>query len=375
MVSSDGAAPAFTYGTTGVFQGAARFFVTLGNLDSASNVNPDGTITLILPKSVFPGIQPGQTVNIALGSVRATVPSNIPGTGGTNETIPDTTQPGTYTLRPTNLCLPNTAPVASLTGTPQSGLAPLTVNFNAGSSHDADAIDTIATYTFNFGEGNDDVVQSSPTISHTFNDAGLYDVKLVVTDSRGRISDNTAHLLIDVQRPLGTGVVVSRRAHGTLGNFDIDLPLTGNAGVECRLPGPNNTYNLIYTFNKNVTVPGTATKTPETTAIVGVPTLGPNPNQVTVPLRSVTNKQHVTINLSGVQSPGEVANNQMARMDVVAGDVTANRSVTTGDVTAVQGKVGATVNQSTCRYDVNANGLVTTGDVTTVQGQVGNQLP
>ncbi len=39
MVTSDGAAPTFTYGSTGVFQGASRVFVTLGNLDPASSVN------------------------------------------------------------------------------------------------------------------------------------------------------------------------------------------------------------------------------------------------------------------------------------------------------------------------------------------------
>src|SRR5256714_12092759 len=53
MLSSDNAAPTFTYGTTGVFQGAARFFSTIGNLEAASNYNVDGTITLGLPKETF----------------------------------------------------------------------------------------------------------------------------------------------------------------------------------------------------------------------------------------------------------------------------------------------------------------------------------
>ncbi|MFN2533563.1 MAG: hypothetical protein ABR555_19960, partial [Pyrinomonadaceae bacterium] len=43
MVTSDGVAPTFTYGTTGVFQGASRVFTTLGNLDPGSNVTADGT--------------------------------------------------------------------------------------------------------------------------------------------------------------------------------------------------------------------------------------------------------------------------------------------------------------------------------------------
>jgi len=375
MDTSDGPTPVFTYGTTGVVQGAARFFVTRGNLDPASNANPDGTITLVLPKSVFPNIQPGTPINIALASVRATAPSVVPGTGGTNETIPDTTQPGTYVLRPANLCLPNTAPLAVLTGSPQTGLVPLTVNFNAGGSHDADAIDTIQTYTFNFGEGNDDVVQNTPTISHTFQNAGLYDVKLVVKDSRGLISDNTAHFLVNVQQPLGLANVVSRKAHGTIGNFDIDLPLTGKVGVECRNPGSQSTYNLVYTFNKDVTAPGTAGLT-QGSAIVGVATLGPNSNQVMVPVRSVTNGQHLIVTLNGVQnSIGEVVNNSVARMDVLLGDINANGVVNSTDTSLTQVQSGRSVTIDIFRTDVNANGLVNSTDTSIVQSKSGTGLP
>lgn len=198
MVSSDNAAPTFTYGTTGVFQGASRFFVTLGNLNPASNFNADGSITLVLPKSAIGNPQPGQALTGLFGSVRATVPSVIPGTGGTNETIPDSTGTGSYALRSATLCLPNTAPLARLTADRISGPAPLTVNFSGAASSDSDSIDTIASYTFNFGDGTDDVVQSSPTISHTFTEAGFYSVKLVVTDSRGKVSSNQDQQLIEV---------------------------------------------------------------------------------------------------------------------------------------------------------------------------------
>lgn len=210
MISSDNAAPAFTYGTTGVFQGAARFFSTIGNLDASSNYNADGTITLVLPKETFRShavctgtcapLAPGAAVSIALGSVRFSPPSEVPGSGGTNETIPDTTGAASYQLRPANLCLPNTAPEAKLKADKGSGTAPLTVTLDGSASFDADSIDTIATYTFNFNDGSDDVVQSSPILVHTFNQGGLYDVKLVVTDSRGKVSSNTAHALVEVEQ-------------------------------------------------------------------------------------------------------------------------------------------------------------------------------
>jgi PKD repeat protein len=201
MVTSDGVSPTFTYGSTGVFQGASRVFTTLGNLDPASKVNADGTITLVLPKSAVGNPTPGQAITSIFGSVRVTLPSALPGTGGTNETIPDSTGTGSYALRPSNLCLPNTAPLAALTGDPDEGTEPLTVHFDASGSSDADSIDTISKYTFNFGDGNDDVNQSSPMIQHTFTDAGEYIVRLVVTDSRGKVSANTAQFKVDVERP------------------------------------------------------------------------------------------------------------------------------------------------------------------------------
>lgn len=209
MTSSDGAAPAFTFGTTGVPPNVpARLFTTVGNLDGASRVDPNGTITLVLSNEVFRSravcsgtcapLSPGQPINLTLGSVRATAPSAISSAGGTNETIPDTTGAGTYVLRTPTLCLPNTAPVAVITADTDHGIKPLTVNFNGGGSYDADSIDTIASYTFNFGDGGDDVTQTSPNISHTFLEAGEYITRLVVTDSRGKVSSNTAQFHVDV---------------------------------------------------------------------------------------------------------------------------------------------------------------------------------
>jgi PKD repeat protein len=213
MTSADGASPTFTYGTTGVpspgGQSTARFFTTIGNLDPASNAQADGTITLVLPKEAIRSsavckgtcgpLNAGQTINLTLGSVRATAPSTVPSAGGTNETIPDTTGPASYTLRPANLCFANTEPIARMTSDVDRGDAPFTVQFDGSSSHDPDSIDTIASYTFNFGDGGDDVTQASPVIVHTFTQAGEYDVRMVVTDSRGKTSLNTAHALVEAE--------------------------------------------------------------------------------------------------------------------------------------------------------------------------------
>jgi PKD repeat protein len=82
---------------------------------------------------------------------------------------------------------------------PASGSVPLSVTLDASKSGDDDSIDSIASYTFNFGDGTDDVTQTSPTMTHTFNNIGMYAVKLVVSDSRGKVSANTDQKMVEVK--------------------------------------------------------------------------------------------------------------------------------------------------------------------------------
>jgi PKD repeat protein len=362
--------PSFTWGVSSTPNNAARIFTTKGNIDPSSNATVDGTITLVVPKSIIQNPGPGDTIAITLASVRLGSPS-----GGTNDTIPDITGPGTYVLRPDNLCLPNNPPVAVLNANVDHGDAPLTVNFDASASHDPDAIDHIASYTFNFNDGGDDITQSTPTISHNFTASGEYIVRLVVTDSRGKQSSNTATFIVEVEPVLALTSIGSREIHGSAGPFDVDLPLSGTAGIECRSPGPGNTFNLIYTFNKAVNAAGAATLT-QGSGAVGQAAIGPNPNQVTVPLSGVTNAQHFGARLDGAQDDvGAILNNLSARMDVLLGDVNASRGVDGNDVSGVQSHTRQPVTSVNFRYDVNASGGIDGNDVSITQGHTRTSLP
>ena len=370
MVTSDGPTPTFTWGVTSVPQGAARFFTTKGTLDPASNAAADGTITLIIPKATIGNPVPGQSIVGMLGSVRLSPPNEIPGTGGTNETIPDSTGGGSYTLRPANLCLPNTAPLAQLAADVDSGPKPLTVHFDGSASSDADSIDTIASYTFNFGEGADDVVQSSPTITHTFTNAGLYPVKLVVTDSRGKVSSNTALHLVQVQVPLQ---VVSRMTHGSAGTFDIPLPLTGTPAVECRNGGANGNFEMVFVFANPLTSVSGATLTG--TGTVSNRSIGTDPHQYIVDLTGVTNAQTISVALSNVVDSTGPIGSVSASMSVLAGDTTGNGAVNSSDIAQTQSQSGQTVNQNNFREDVTVNGAINSSDVGFVQSKSGTALP
>ena len=47
--------------------------------------------------------------------------------------------------------------------------------------------------------------------------------------------------------------VVSTKQHGAAGSFNMDLPLTGHPGIECRSGGASGNYTLIFTFANALT--------------------------------------------------------------------------------------------------------------------------
>src|SRR4029077_4850361 len=167
--------------------------------------------------------------------------------------------------------------------------------------------------------------------------------------------------------------VVSRKTHGLAGDFDIPLPTTGTIGEEMRTPP----YKLIYTLDRNVTVPASAgvTVTPSGN---GVASAGPNTNQVTVDLSNVPNAQHVVVTLNGVQDAaagGPVLSNLVGRMDVLVGDVNRSHRTDAGDVTQVRNKTVSTPDQTTFQFDVNASGRIDAGDVTVTRNATVTVLP
>ncbi|MEP6741598.1 MAG: PKD domain-containing protein, partial [bacterium] len=89
----------------------------------------------------------------------------------------------------------NRAPAAALNATPTSGYAPLAVNFDGSASSDPDAGDSVASFTFDFGDGSV-VTQSGSKIAHTYNAAGIYTAKLTVADNHGMVSTNSAQVQI-----------------------------------------------------------------------------------------------------------------------------------------------------------------------------------
>jgi N-acetylneuraminic acid mutarotase len=171
---------------------------------------------------------------------------------------------------------------------------------------------------------------------------------------------------------------VSRKTHGLAGAFDIDLPLSGPAGIECRTTSPTNDQVIVVTFARNVTINGN----PQAAVTSGIGTIGsegkPNGgmvfvsgNTVTMPLTNVANAQTINITLFGVNG----TSNFVIPMSVLAGDVNGNGAVNSGDIVATKSRIGQPVVATNFRADVNASGAVNATDVVSLKSNLGTGLP
>jgi len=165
--------------------------------------------------------------------------------------------------------------------------------------------------------------------------------------------------------------VKSRMTHGSAGTFDIDLPLTGPRGVECRSSaslGPGN-YTMVFNFLNAMTNCGAAS--------TGSVSSGPNSNQCTVNLTGVPNQQYLTVTLTGAVDSTGATGNVSGTMGVLLGDVNATGRVDGSDVTQVRQNNFATLDQTTgtFRNDVNASGRIDGTDVTITRQQNFTSLP
>jgi hypothetical protein len=176
---------------------------------------------------------------------------------------------------------------------------------------------------------------------------------------------------------------VSRKTHGSAGSFDVNLPLTGTDGVECRSGGATNDYTMVVTFSGNVTVTGS----PQAQVTLGSGCVGSggtctgnvtvSGNTVTVPLTNIANAQNISVRINGVNSAGSdaPAANFDIPMGVLAGDTNANRTVNAADVAQTKARLGQSVDATNFRSDINANGSINAADTAIIKANSGTSIP
>ena len=172
--------------------------------------------------------------------------------------------------------------------------------------------------------------------------------------------------------------VVSELTHGSAGTFDINLPMTGNPGVESRSSSAlgSGSYKMIFTFSQPLANVGAAGVT-NGNGSVSSSTINPNnAAQYVVNLMGVSNAQYVTVTLTNVSdSVGDFSGTLSATMGVLIGDTSANGVVNAADVALTKAQLGSSVGSGNFRADVNANGTINAADTASVKAKAGTSLP
>ena len=245
-------------------------FVDVASIKAAepeSNYDTAKGIIDIVVKVTDLGLNPGDLIAGFNAAVTQTSdPLNVgPGATATYDQMPDSlAYTGSFTYGGNAACAVNLPPTAKLTATPDQGNPPLTVNLDGSASVDPDAGDSIASYTFSFGDGSPDVTQSSPTISHTYKHGGGFFATLTVKDSHGLASANTASAEIKCAAQLlnlSTRLQVQTGDNALIGGFIISgsepkKVILRGIGPSLNVPG-NLDDPVIQLFNSaNVNIAG-----------------------------------------------------------------------------------------------------------------------
>ncbi len=196
------------------------------------------------------------------GTSTAASTSHIYTTAGTYTVALTVTGPGgSDTLTRTNYITVNTpppAPVASFTGTPTNGNAPLAVAFTDASTG------SIASWAWTFGDGGTSTLQSP---SHTYTAAGTYDVALTVTGPGGSDTQTrTAYVTVGAPPPppvasftgaptSGTAPLAVVFTDASTGSITSWAWTFGDGGTST-LQSPSHTYNTAGVFTVALTVTG-----------------------------------------------------------------------------------------------------------------------
>ncbi len=285
---------------------------------------------------------------------------------------------------------PDQAPTASLTR-PTAGeiLRGTTAEFFGDGFDDVSTVkaeffvDGILVYTdvnngnhFHFGGGHGlfDTTQFT-TGSHLF--------RMRVTDTKGQTGETQVRATIgsNGMNPPIPQSAVSRKTHGAAGAFDLNLPLSGSPGIECRSGGGNGDHTVLVTFATPVSVNGNF----QADVIAGNGAIGSGgaPNNgmvsvngatVTIPLTNVADMQNLTLMLFAVNS-GAGSGDVAIPLSLLAGDTNGSGQVTGSDISQTKSLSGSAITADTFRGDVMPTGAINSSDIGFVKSRSGNTLP
>jgi hypothetical protein len=166
---------------------------------------------------------------------------------------------------------------------------------------------------------------------------------------------------------------VSRKTHDSISPpFDVDLPLSGNLGIECRKgQGANSDqHQIVVTFPGSITLVGTPTVSSGTGSVSTAIT---SSNQVFINLTGVTNAQRMAVTLT--VNDGVNIGPVVVPMGVLLGDVDGSGRVDSTDVFQVRQQTLQNATSSNFRTDVDVSGRIDSTDVFITRQQTLTSIP
>ncbi len=223
----------------------------------------------------------------------------------------------------------------------------------------------------------------SPNTVNSFSVDVPANATLVVVVQDANANQANSSYSVQVAGLVGNGVgpgpciigptIVSRKAHGGVGTFDIPLPYSGT-GVEDRTGngGVAGTHTIVLTYPSS---PSGSTASILSTNPAGgagsVSNVTYQGNDMLVTLTGVSDKQVLKLATIGGNVTSEIV-----PIGFLVGDTNGNRNVSGTDVSQTKAGVAAGIPDGmNFRTDVNANGAINATDVSLVKAASGNTLP
>ena len=197
---------------------------------------------------------------------------------------------------------------------------------------------------------------------------GLVGNQIMPSVSTGNHAASLAYVNASIVR-----TAVSRKTHGAAGMFDVNLPLTGTPGVECR----NGSGAGLNDHQIVVSCVGPVVSLTDVLIVSGTITggsVGASGNVITLNLNGVANAQRMVLEFRGV-SDGVNTGNFKVPVNFLVGDTVSTGSVNGTDVSQTKLQSGQAVTGSNCRNDVTVSGSINGTDVSSVKLKSGTGLP
>ena len=167
-----------------------------------------------------------------------------------------------------------------------------------------------------------------------------------------------------------TGITAVSRKTIAAQNFDINLPLTGSAGIECRSGPVEGEYQVVVQFANPLSSMGSVT----VSAPAGVKDSNiSNGTDVVVNLQDVPNQQTTVVTLHDVHN-GAINGDVVVPMSLLIADVDASGHVDAGDIGHIQQANSQATTDANRRADLDVSGHIDSGDIGLVQRENSKSL-